>query len=148
MYCVLARNQWLHSRRFANWLTSTWSNGCSILVLWWQIWSCILSTPVIFSVFLSESSLHHFVVEALMQSKALTCKSIVGALKGGETRRIPCQSGTFGSVVRIRHVYKDSLSLALCEVQVYGTHGTYMETGLCAWVRACVHVCVNFQSRN
>ena len=104
--------------------------------------------PVVFSVFLPVSSLHHFVVEALLQSKASTCKSIVCALKGGETRRIPCQSGTVGSVVMIRHVYKDSLSLALCEVEVYGTHGMYMETVrfVCvrAYVRACLCACVCF----
>ena len=45
-------------------------------------------------------------------------------------------------VVRIRHVYKDSLSLALCEVDVYGMHGTYTENIRFVCVHTCVRSCV------
>ena len=68
--------------------------------------------------------LHDIVIEALRQSEASICEVIVSALGDGETRRIPCRPETVGSVVRIRQNATKAQFLTICEVEVYGTHGT------------------------
>ena len=73
------------------------------------------------------NDLHHIVIEILLQkaSNAKACSAIDEPFKTGETKRISCQRDAVGSIVRIRHVADDGKTgtLALCEVEVYGTFG-------------------------
>ena len=73
---------------------------------------------------LAGKRLHDIVIEALRQSEASICEVIVSALGNGETRRIPCRPETVGNVVRIRQNATEKEILTICEVEVYGTHGT------------------------
>ena len=81
-------------------------------------------TPGVFPVLLPDARLHDIVIEALEQSQASICAVVGTAIGKSETRKIPCRQGTVGSIVRIRHNDTISAVLTLCEVEVYGTHGT------------------------
>ena len=68
--------------------------------------------------------LHDIEIEALTRTKISTC-SVIGStpMANGETRRIPCLSGTIGSVIKITRNAKNASNLVLCEVEVYGAQG-------------------------
>ena len=81
-------------------------------------------TPGVFPVLLPAGRLHDIVIEALELSRASICAVVVTAIGKNETRKIPCRPGTVGSIVRIRRNATEAEILTLCEVEVYGTHGT------------------------
>jgi hypothetical protein len=81
-------------------------------------------TPRAFPVLLLAKRLHDIVIEALEQSQASICAVVGTAIGRNETRKIPCRPETVGSIVRIRQNATKSGILTLCEVEVYGTHGT------------------------
>ena len=60
-----------------------------------------------------------------MENEASICVVIVPALKDSETRKIHCWPETVGRFVRIRQNGTEPTSIALCELEVYGTFGTY-----------------------
>ena len=71
--------------------------------------------------------LYHIVIEILRQkgSNAKACSAIDAPFKTGETKRISCKRDAVGSIVRIRQALDEGKTgtLALCEVEVYGTSG-------------------------
>lgn len=69
--------------------------------------------------------LHHGVIEILRKNltNVTMCNTIDPPLKWNETREIPCKRGTVGRIVRIRKLSAIPETLALCEVEVYGTFG-------------------------
>ena len=66
-------------------------------------------------------------IEILRQdaTNVKTCSAIDAPFKTGETKRISCQRDAVGSIVMIRQALDDGRTgtLALCEVEVYGTFG-------------------------
>ena len=81
-------------------------------------------TPWVFPVLLPAVRLHDIVIEALELSQASMCAVVGTAVGKNETRKIPCRPGTVGSIVKIRQNATKAEILTLCEVEVYGTHGT------------------------
>ena len=70
--------------------------------------------------------LHDIIIDVLMSAKEVTKCNYFGATLGaGESRRLPCPPETFGHSVRVSKDPKDKTMLILCEVEVYGTNGTY-----------------------
>ena len=71
--------------------------------------------------------MHHIVIEILRQNatNVKTCSAVDAPFKTGELKRISCQRDAVGSIVRIRQFLDDgdTGTLALCEVEVYGTSG-------------------------
>ena len=66
--------------------------------------------------------LHDIAIEALTGTQVSTCATIGKTpLADGETRKIQCQRGTFGSVIKITRKASDRNNLVLCEVEVHGT---------------------------
>ena len=80
--------------------------------------------PGVFPVLLPAGRLHDIVIEALEQSQASICAVVGTAVGKNETRKIPCRQGTVGSIVKIRQNATKEEILTICEVEVYGTHGT------------------------
>jgi len=68
--------------------------------------------------------LHDIEIEALTRTNISRC-SIIGStpMANGETRRIPCLTGTIGSVIKITRNANNAANLVLCEVEVYGAQG-------------------------
>jgi len=75
--------------------------------------------------FLVGVSLRYTVIETLLKNatNVTICNTIDPPLKWNETRQIPCQRDAVGSIVRIRQQAAVPGTLALCEVEVYGTFG-------------------------
>ena len=75
--------------------------------------------------FLTGVSLHNGVIETLREkaTNVTMCNSIDPPLKWNETREIPCKREAVGRFVRIRQQTAVPGTLALCEVEVYGTFG-------------------------
>ena len=86
-------------------------------------------TPGIFPVLLPDVRLHDIVIEALELSQASICAVVRTVIGNNETRKIPCRPGTVGGIVRIRQNATAAEILTLCEVEVYGTYGTYATDG-------------------
>ena len=81
-------------------------------------------TAGVFLVLLPDVRLHDIVIEALELSQASICAVVGTAIGQNETRKIPCRPGTVGGIVRIRQNATKAEILTLCEVEVYGMHGT------------------------
>ena len=54
------------------------------------------------------------------------CQVVEQTFLFNETRRISCQPGLKGSIVRIASTGSEVKVLSLCEVQVYGGHGNML----------------------
>ena len=81
-------------------------------------------TPWVFPVLPPDVRLHDIVIEALELSEASICAVVETVIGQNETRKIPCRPGTVGGIVRIRQNATKAEFLTLCEVEVFGTHGT------------------------
>ena len=73
---------------------------------------------------LTGNLLHDIAIEAITGTRVSTCATIGRTpLADGETRKIKCQKGTFGSIIKITRNASDVNNLVLCEVEVHGTPG-------------------------
>ena len=55
--------------------------------------------------------------------KVTVCDAVGGSRMENYTRRITCQKGTVGRIIRIAPDPKESSKFILCEVEVFATQG-------------------------
>ncbi|KAK2177414.1 hypothetical protein NP493_600g04021 [Ridgeia piscesae] len=103
---------------------------------WWQVDLEYIYEIIQVVITNGGVSLRYTVIETLLKNatNVTICNTIDPPLKWNETRQIPCQRDAVGSIVRIRQQAAVPGTLALCEVEVYGTFESLRRTSTLAAV--------------